>query len=325
MNVFNNQFDNDLSSICDNHHYISAGRHINKNCLSFNGIDLPVVSNQPDDINNCVGKRSASIRCRTKSVSLEYDLPMTAKMEDFSGTVSLDSTVTEVKSDVSSDFSSNALYQKAKAISPVSSRTNDTDKLLHGACQLFPNSTEIIRSALLSDADAIRRPERLTLVSNHSTSKRASQKGFNRVEPYTLPINIALRHKASLGVLKVLVDAGADTIESTDGRESSTSLIVALKTNPSSVSIIGLLLYSNNKCAMISDRKKNYPLHIACLRGSSLEVVHHLYQAYPTALSMKNFYGETPLDIAQRTSSCPEDVLSFLQSNTLRHCTVEDV
>jgi ankyrin repeat protein len=182
----------------------------------------------------------------------------------------------------------NPATASSKKTENSSSKTVDiSGGLLHRACQLFPNSPEIIRSALLVDAEAIRQREKLSLISNCSGNKRAHKRRTRTSEPYALPINIALRNKASYRALKILVDAGADTVEIGDGYEGSTSLSIALKMNPKNVSVTDLLLSSNPRCAMVPDRHQNYPLHVACLRGSSLEVVVRLYSEYPNALFMK--------------------------------------
>ena len=80
------------------------------------------------------------------------------------------------------------------------------------------------------------------------------------------------------------------------------------------MAVLTLLVEANPKCVTVSDRRGNYPLHVAVSQGFSIDVVKKLYSMYPKALQMKNFHSETPLDIAQRSTRCPEEVMNFLQS-----------
>jgi len=200
---------------------------------------------------------------------------------------------------------------------------DQTNTYVHQACQLFPKSVDIIRSALQSDRDAVRRYEKLEQLKLNSTMKWGLMKNkiplFNvkkrRVmESYRLPINIALKYKASNEVIKLLIDADPTTLLLPDGNDDYHSLIIAIKTKPNDLSMIELLLVSNPKCIMMTDRRQNYPLHIACSKGSNLNVIRFLYNQYPVSAIKKNFNGETGLDIAQRNAViCDEDVIDFLQ------------
>jgi len=196
---------------------------------------------------------------------------------------------------------------------------------VHRACQLFPKTVDTINSALINDIDAIRRYEKLNQLNSRATMKWGLMRGskiplFNSIrkrrimESYQLPINIALKYKASIAVISLLTGAGPDALLLPDGNEGSYSLSIALNTKQNDLDVIQLLLVSNPKCVMVADRRQNYPLHIACSKGSNLHVIRLLYMKYPEAVLKKNFHGDTPLDIARRnTVICGDDVVEFLQ------------
>jgi hypothetical protein len=54
-------------------------------------------------------------------------------------------------------------------------------------------------------------------------------------------------------------------------------------------------------------------MHIACRSGVSMDVIRHLWILYPEAITMRNFHGLTPLDLARRNMHlCSDDVSTFL-------------
>jgi hypothetical protein len=98
-----------------------------------------------------------------------------------------------------------------------------------------------------------------------------------------------------------------------DGTDGSGSLGIALMVKQE-WPVIAVLLRTNVECLQVSDRRGNYPLHVAANHGIALSVVRKLYRLYPKALQMRNFHSETPLDIAQRSTRCSEEVINFLQT-----------
>jgi hypothetical protein len=236
--------------------------------------------------------------------------------------------------DISHKNSNRLVQEKKPSVDTTSTNSNlekkscEEDKsntCVHRACQLFPETVDTINSALLSDPDAIRRYEKLDQLNSRSTMKWALMKGsiiplFNYsrkrriMESYQLPINIALKYKASIEVVNLLIDAGSDALLLPDGSEGSYSLGIALNTKQNDLDLIQLLLISNPKSIMTTDRRQNYPLHIACSKGSNLQVIRFLYTKYPEAALKKNFNGDTALNIAERnTIMCDDDVVAFLQ------------
>ena len=57
------------------------------------------------------------------------------------------------------------------------------------------------------------------------------------------------------------------------------------------------------------------PQHV-CKQSNGLpfHLVKRLHAIYPKALQMRNFHSQTPLDIAQRSTRCSEEVMNYLQS-----------
>jgi hypothetical protein len=114
-------------------------------------------------------------------------------------------------------------------------------------------------------------------------------------------------------VVQMLVQAGPDVLTQADGTDGAGTLGIALL-HKCSLEFVLLLVNANPACARVADRRANYPLHIAVASGLSLEIVKRLHVAFPKALEMRNFHSQTPLDMAQRSTRCPEPVMNYLQS-----------
>jgi hypothetical protein len=182
--------------------------------------------------------------------------------------------------------------------------TIETSSLLHQSCRLYPTTAAVVESALRIDPDAVRKAVPITL------EKGSSKKAQNI---YGYPVNVAMTHGASLEVLKMLVEAGPDVLIQKDGTDGSGSLGIALTTK-CEMAVVTMLVQANPECVKVADRRGNYPLHVSVNYGLPLDIVKRLYAMYPKALQMRNFHSETPLDIAQRSTRCSEDVMNFLQS-----------
>lgn len=202
--------------------------------------------------------------------------------------------------------------KSSSRISPV--RTTQTDipisSLLHQACHLYPETTAVVLSAIRLDPTSISRrvPTPASVADDGEQSKRKRTK----LDSYSLPINIALKSNASLDVLKVLCEAGPAVLAEQDGPESCNSLSTALYLEKS-IDVMQLLIKANPDSAKTLDRHSNLPLHVACFKGSSLQVVHLLVTNHPLSVKQKNFNGLTPLEIAQRTQKCEDAVIDYLQ------------
>lgn len=133
-------------------------------------------------------------------------------------------------------------------------------------------------------------------------------------EWFSYPINIALRCGTVLEVVDILAKAGPDVLLLPDGLNKSNSLDLALHRGYED-GIVQLLLSVNREAAKSVDRDANTPLHTAVKVGTtSKNVFAMIYKAYPDAVRSRNFHGSTPLDLAIRSPSCPEEIVDYLQN-----------
>lgn len=196
---------------------------------------------------------------------------------------------------------------------PNSSNSNhiETTSLLHQSCRLYPTTAAVVESALRIDPDAVRRA--VAVSSPAPKNHHHLHKPNKPHEIYAYPINIAIKHDATMEVVHMLVQAGPDVLTQADGTDGAGSLGIALH-HKCSLEIVDTLVSANPSCAKVADRRANYPLHIAVASGLSLAIVKRLHMAYPKALEMRNFHSQTPLDMAQRSTRCPEPVMNYLQA-----------
>lgn len=199
---------------------------------------------------------------------------------------------------------------QANATFPTSNQASmgsnmGAESLLHQSCRLYPTTDAVVESALRIDPAAIRRAVATTV--DEGVTKKATN-------IYGYPINVALTNGASMGVLRMLAEAGPDVLTQKDGTTGSGSLGIALAAK-CNLDVVNLLIQANPHCVQVADRRGNYPLHVAVSQGMALEIVRRVYLGYPKAQEMRNFHSDTPLDIAQRSTRCPEEVMNFLQSS----------
>jgi hypothetical protein len=185
----------------------------------------------------------------------------------------------------------------------------ETTSLLHQSCRLYPTTAAVVESALRIDPDAVRRAVAVT----SQQMNQGAAKTKKPQEIYAYPINIAIKHDATMEVVQMLVQAGPDVLVQADGTDGAGSLGIALL-HKCSLEFVNVLVTANPSCARVADRRANYPLHIAVAGGLSLAIVKRLHMAFPKALEMRNFHSQTPLDMAQRSTRCPEPVMNYLQS-----------
>lgn len=177
----------------------------------------------------------------------------------------------------------------------------DSNSLLHQSCRLYPTTAAVVESALRIDPDSVRKA--VPVPMERGQAKNTC--GY--------PVNVAITHGGSLDVIKLLIDAGPDVLVQKDGNEGSGSLGIALTNNVDN-KVVEMLIQANPECVKVADRRGNYPLHVAVSHGMSIELVKKLHSIFPKALQMRNFHSQTPLDIAQRSTRCSEDVMNYLQN-----------
>jgi hypothetical protein len=186
----------------------------------------------------------------------------------------------------------------------------DPLSLLHNSCKLYPDTIEVIESALQLDEGAIRRPISIVCSGPPSKEERNRVSYRRTLERFSYPVNIALKYQAPRNVIEYLIQQGPDVASYPDGLDQAGTLAIALGLDRHDV--IDTILHANPDSASILDRHSNYPLHVAA-KSSPLAVVQAVHAAHPVALEQRNFSRETPLDIAVRSSNCPEEVLDYLQ------------
>jgi hypothetical protein len=203
----------------------------------------------------------------------------------------------------------------------------DPDSLLHNSCRLYPDTKVVVASALQFDPDAIRRSvptvcgggSAQNAAGEQQNATKRRRKAGSVLETYCYPINIALKNQAAMDVLELLINAGPDVLERKDGPDCAGSLVIALHSGRSSAedlaALVDLMLLRNPAAASVLDRHANSALHVLVRSGGDVRLgaVTRVYEAYPEALRKTNFNGETPLDVATRSHSCPESVVDYLQ------------
>ncbi|CAB9508688.1 FYVE zinc finger [Seminavis robusta] len=218
-------------------------------------------------------------------------------------------------------------------------------RALHRACQLFTGDKKMVEMSLSLHPESIRHKAFIDCIpSRCRRNRRMVSKMFPgrkadgpTPEPFQLPINIALYHNSSLAVLEVLVQADPSQLNVKDGIFGINSLCLALDRRPHDIACMGLILANNTGSArMVSAIHKNTPLHVACQKGASLQVIRQLVQMYPQALMHRNAAGDLPSDIASHivrsdpTESSSEanarkEVAEFLVKKTLSTLEVHHV
>lgn len=243
-------------------------------------------------------------------------------------------------------------------IDEMSFKVNITqaDALLHNSCRLYPNTPSVVESALQLDKEAIRRPvpvkcighkmnrnadnslqdrtlpESIDYVSNNKTSSSEGNKLDTKEsksfiatfpETYAYPINIAMKNGASSDVVKLLARKGPDVLCFPDGPDRCSSIAIAVALGYDK-DLIEFLLMTNPSCVNALDRLDNTVLHTAVRFGNDNKgLVSFLCDKLPKAVSYRNFYGHTPLDVAIKSPFCSEDVVDYLQGLVLSGNDIE--
>jgi hypothetical protein len=187
---------------------------------------------------------------------------------------------------------------------PMQMGNMELNSLLHQSCRLYPKTAAVVESALRIDPDAVRRAVPVTLEKGQSKKTQSV---------YGYPVNVAMTHGGSVEVIKMLIEAGPDVLVQKDGNDGAGSLSIALMNNVDMI-VVEMLVQANPDCVKVADRRGNYPLHVAVSKGLPFPLVKRLHAIHPKALQMRNFHSQTPLDIAQRSTRCSEEVMNYLQS-----------
>lgn len=87
----------------------------------------------------------------------------------------------------------------------------------------------------------------------------------------------------------------------TRNRHGETPLHIKARNSQYSSSPIRMLIKSNKKAVRMLNNTGKTPLAIACMSGACFSVIQELVVAYPEALSIRDSYGHTPLDLLWST------------------------
>jgi len=208
--------------------------------------------------------------------------------------------------------SNKKLYSMTQVLSDSPQVDTMPSSLLHQACHLYPETIAVVASAIRLDPSAISR--RAQTPADAADDEQRHPKRTKR-NGYSLPVNIALKSNASIDVLRVLCQAGPKVLLERDGPEACTALANAIYLD-SPVEILQLLIETNPNSSKTMDRHSNLPLHVACSKGCSLQIIQILVNSFPDSVNQKNFDGRTALEIAQRTQVCDDSVIDYLQQAT---------
>jgi hypothetical protein len=215
--------------------------------------------------------------------------------------------------------------------------TSTPPPLLHRLCQAFPTNASVIQTALMLEPEAARQVVSLPVLSTSKDSTCGNGKIWSFHAPafkftktdqikktkrrdYQYPVNIAINNGASCEVIQILASAAPEVLVQLEGVQGLTTVQIGLQKQPKNHKLVEILLQANPEAAAIRTSHENTLLHLACQRACPLAMVQTIYRADPTALHHRNFHGETPMVLAQRTICCPEDVLNYLQSQLRHRC-----
>jgi hypothetical protein len=189
------------------------------------------------------------------------------------------------------------------------------DSPLHFACLNPATTAKEIEALLCQDYAAASRQVKVKTTKwiCHPVTRKAQEKVVN--ELYTYPIHIAIKNGLDKEVIGILLDAAPSVLNMRDGPQLETPLALLLRTRPQEIILLDVMLLQQPSCAFICDRHDNTVLHLACVHGGSVDVLHHLCLFFPQGLKSRNFHGKTPHELCQQRGTCSEEVSYFMAEN----------
>lgn len=188
---------------------------------------------------------------------------------------------------------------------------------LRDACRVFADNLEVVGIALHLDFDGLYGSD------DAPVNELCTKKQKMAFSEYVYPINIALMNHASLEVIEFLAMQGPEVLERPDGPEKSGSLGIALsccffRGKESCIeygsSVVNILLNANPRCACITDKRLNTPLHKVVRMNVPIDTMARIYLAHQENIDRRNLLGQIPLNVAEMNTSVPDSVLDFFQS-----------
>jgi hypothetical protein len=199
----------------------------------------------------------------------------------------------------------------SRLLDPVDVSPLPLTNLLHHAC-CRPNITlSEIQALIESDPLAPTRPMNISSQKTVYDCATASPITKQVKETYAYPVNLAIKHNASPEIISYLAEAGPSVLLLRDGAQEENSLMILLKHSPNNTTLIDKLLLDSPHSALLSDRRDNTCLHVACRSNAPLVVIRHLAILHPQSLRMSNYWNQAPLDIVQASAAMSTDDVSI--------------
>mmetsp|Transcript_10868 Transcript_10868/g.14401 ORF Transcript_10868/g.14401 Transcript_10868/m.14401 type:complete len:393 (+) Transcript_10868:237-1415(+) len=189
---------------------------------------------------------------------------------------------------------------------PAAKKTKIEDRevqnhVLHKACIKRGAEAEVIAAILKIDKNLACIAHQIFQVKQVYDCASYKSRTSKVKEKYCYPLNIAIRNQIQYAAIELLVKAAPQVAAMSDGSMKECSLSILLKHSPLDSQLADLLLLSNPTCATLIDKHENTPLHVACQFGAALSIVKHICILHPEALKMRNHFGHTPIEVAQRS------------------------
>jgi hypothetical protein len=183
---------------------------------------------------------------------------------------------------------------------------------LHAACLDSGTTAREIESLLCRDHDAACRPVKVKKVNLicHPLTRKPQKQIVNELFAY--PLHIAIRNGLGQDVIGILINAAPGVLNMRDGPQLETPLALLLRTRPQNINLVDVMLLKQPSCVSIRDRHDNTVIHLVCIHGGTVDVLHHLCMFFPLGLKRRNFHGKTPYQVCQERVTCSEAVLAFL-------------
>ncbi|GKY97691.1 hypothetical protein MPSEU_000727300 [Mayamaea pseudoterrestris] len=222
---------------------------------------------------------------------------------------------------------------------PLAAIAHKEDGLLHNVCFGCKPAGEEAAIRMLQQVQEILQKDPQSLMRKyivHSTKMVYHAQTQGKVErqvkaPYQYPLHMALANKSVPAcVIQALLEAGMKLAKAgwtnplmlLDGHQLETPLMVLLKHQPHQVKLMDELLLSAPTSVALLDRRGSTALHLAVRHGASLAAIRHLMIVEPKCCQVENRLRQTPLILAQRSSTIDMGVLNFLGAQT--HCGEND-
>lgn len=179
--------------------------------------------------------------------------------------------------------------------------------LLHLACKHCPQNLDTIKLLIELDPFAANERTGWKLPTQNDHKYREAPKG-------AYPVQIALKHGASLGVIQLLTETYSDILLKTD-EFGHNSLHIALKQHLS-IDFIHYIITCEPNTLNFTDDSFNYALHNSIRWRVDVYTIKYLIAASPGTTQLRNFDGRTPIDLAY-LFGCEDESIKMLEESSV--------